>query len=60
MELLDEMAGKRQHLNALETGILAACIAAAASGPLMGGSLTEFVAPSAAACKLPKACQVFH
>ncbi|CAB9521909.1 Putative calmodulin-like protein [Seminavis robusta] len=49
MEMLDELAGQKSQLNTLEATILAGCIAAAASGPLIGGSLTEFVAPSAAA-----------
>ena len=53
MELLDELAGQKQQLNSLEFGILTGCIAAAAAGPLTGGALTEFVAPSAAACKYP-------
>lgn len=49
MELLDEVAGQKQQLNVLEFSILSSCILAAAAAPLMGGSLTEFIAPSAAA-----------
>lgn len=48
--MLDEIAGKKQQLNALEVSILSGCILAAAAAPIMGGSLTEFIAPSAAAC----------
>ena len=51
MELLDDLAGKKQQLNALEVTILSSCIAAAAAGPILGGSITEFVAPASAARK---------
>ena len=50
MEILDEIAGQKQQLNALEFSLLSGCILAAAAAPIMGGSLTEFIAPSAAAC----------
>lgn len=50
MEILDDLAGQSQQLNALEFSILSGCILAAAAAPIMGGSLTEFIAPSAAAC----------
>ena len=48
--MLDEIAGQKQQLNVLEVSLLSGCILAAAAGPIMGGTLTEFIAPSAAAC----------
>lgn len=50
VEMLDEIAGQKQQLNALEVSLLSGCILAAAAAPIMGGTLTEFIAPSAAAC----------
>ena len=51
VELLDELAGKKQQLNVVEFAILTGCIAISAAAPLLGGTLTEFIAPSAAACE---------
>ena len=53
MQLLDNLAGQKPQLTALELFMLTASVTAAASGPwVMGGALTEFLAPTAAACKL--------
>lgn len=50
MQLLDKVAGQKPQLTALELTLLSASVAAAASGPwLVGGKLTEFLAPTAAA-----------
>lgn len=52
MQLLDKVAGQKPQLTALELTILTTSVAAAASGPwVLGGKLTEFLAPTAAACK---------
>lgn len=52
VQLLDKVAGQKPQLTALELTLLSASVAAAASGPwLVGGKLTEFLAPTAAACK---------
>jgi hypothetical protein len=51
MQLLDNMAGQQPQLTALELTLLSLAVGAAASGPfIMGGSLTEFLAPTSAAC----------
>lgn len=51
MQLLDNMAGQQPQLTALELTLLSAAVGAAASGPfIMGGALTEFLAPTSAAC----------
>lgn len=51
MQLLDDMAGKQPQLTALELTLLSLSVGAAASGPfIMGGALTEFLAPTSAAC----------
>lgn len=51
MQLLDNMAGQQPQLTALELTLLSLSVAAAASGPfIFGGALTEFVAPTSAAC----------
>jgi hypothetical protein len=53
VQLLDKAAGQKPQLTALELTLLSISVAAAASGPwLVGGKLTEFLAPAAAACKL--------
>jgi hypothetical protein len=53
VQLLDKVAGQKPQLTALELTLLSISVAAAASGPwLLGGKLTEFLAPTAAACKL--------
>eukprot|EP00980_Cylindrotheca_fusiformis_P031115 scaffold25830_cov162-Cylindrotheca_fusiformis.AAC.16 len=50
MQLLDNMAGQQPQLTALELSLLSLAVAAAASGPfVLGGVLTEFVAPTSAA-----------
>ena len=52
MQLLDNLAGQKPQLTALELFMLTSSVTAAASGPwIMGGTLTEFLAPTAAACK---------
>ena len=52
MQLLDNMAGQQAQLTALELTLLSLSVGAAASGPfLFGGKLTEFLAPTSAACK---------
>ena len=52
MQLLDNMAGQQAQLTALELTLLSLSVGAAASGPfLLGGKLTEFLAPTSAACK---------
>lgn len=51
VQLLDVIAGEKPQLSALEFSLLATAVVSAASGPLLplGNSLTEFLAPSAAA-----------
>lgn len=52
VQLLDNLAGQKPQLRGLELFMLSASVAAAASGPwILGGKLTEFLAPTAAACK---------
>jgi hypothetical protein len=52
VQLLDNLAGQKPQLTALELLMLSASVAAAASGPwILGGKLTEFLAPTAAACR---------
>ena len=51
--MLDVLAGQRPQLTALEFALLSMTVVSAASGPLiLNGALTEFLAPTAAACKL--------
>ena len=51
VQLLDNLAGQKPQLTALELFMLSTSVAAAASGPwILGGKLTEFLAPTAAAC----------
>ena len=53
VQLLDNLAGQKPQLTSLELFMLSTSVAAAASGPwILGGKLTEFLAPTAAACKL--------
>ena len=53
VQLLDRMAGQKPQLTSLELILLSTSVMAAASGPwILGGTLTEFLAPTAAACKL--------
>jgi hypothetical protein len=50
MQLLDNLAGQRPQLSALEAVLLSAAVLSAAGGPLLlGGHITEFLAPFAAA-----------
>lgn len=50
MQLLDNLAGSKPQISLLESFLLTAAVFSAASGPvLMGGHITEFLAPSAAA-----------
>ncbi|KAL3934877.1 MAG: hypothetical protein SGARI_003200 [Bacillariaceae sp.] len=50
MQLLDKLAGQKPQLTGLELLVLSTSVAAAASGPwILGGKLTEFLAPTAAA-----------
>jgi len=51
VQLLDFIAGEKPQLSALEFSLLTAAVFSAAGGPLLplGGSITEFLAPSAAA-----------
>lgn len=50
MQLLDNLAGQRPQLSFLEAVLLTSAVASAAGGPLfLGGQITEFLAPSAAA-----------
>lgn len=52
MQLLDNLAGQRPQLTALELLLLSASVTAASSSPwIMGGRLTEVLPPTAAACK---------
>jgi hypothetical protein len=52
VQILDRLAGQKPQLTALEITMLSTSVFAAASGPwFLGGSLTRFVAPTAAACK---------
>ena len=52
MQLLDNLAGQKPQLSALELVMLSASVAAASSSPwIMGGKLTEVLPPTAAACK---------
>lgn len=52
VQLLDNLAGQKPQLTALELFMLSTSVAAAASGPwILGGKLTEFLAPTAAACE---------
>lgn len=49
---LDTVAGQRAQLSGLELVMLSACVLAAGSGPLLlGGHITEFLAPASAACE---------
>ncbi len=53
MQLLDNLAGQKPQLTALELLLLSASVTAASSSPwIMGGKLTEVLPPTAAACKL--------
>ena len=53
VQMLDVLAGQRPQLTALEFALLSMTVVSAASGPLiLNGALTEFLAPTAAACKL--------
>ena len=50
MQFLDLVAGQRPQLSFLEASLLSLAVLSAASGPLLlGGKITEFLAPSAAA-----------
>ena len=50
MQFLDRIAGQRPQLSVLEASLLSFAVLSAASGPLLlGGKITEFLAPSAAA-----------
>ena len=52
VQLLDKVAGQKPQLTLLELTLLSTSVFAAASGPfIFGGKLTEFMAPTAAACK---------
>jgi hypothetical protein len=52
MQLLDNLAGQKPQLTALELFMLSASVTAASSSPwIMGGKLTEVLPPTAAACK---------
>ena len=52
MQLLDNLAGQKPQLTALELIMLSASVTAASSSPwIMGGQLTEVLPPTAAACK---------
>ena len=52
MQLLDNLAGQKPQLTALELLLLSASVTAASSSPwIMGGKLTEVLPPTAAACK---------
>lgn len=50
MQLLDNLAGEANQLSALELGVLTSAVLTAASSPVvLGGRLTGFLAPAAAA-----------
>lgn len=49
MQFLDVIAGEKPQLSVLEFSLLAGAVVSAASGPLLPGGLTHFLAPSAAA-----------
>lgn len=52
MQMLDDQAGQQAQLTKLELIMLSLSVTAAASGPfILGGELTEFLAPTSAACK---------
>ena len=52
VQLLDNLAGMKPQLSALELSLLCLSVFAAGSGPwILGGKLTNFLAPTAAACK---------
>jgi hypothetical protein len=58
--MLDTLAGEKPQLTALEFSLLSLSVFAAGSGPwLLGGKLTEFLAPTAAACKCPNLLLVY-
>ena len=55
VQILDTLADEKPQLTALEFSLLSLSVFAAGSGPwLLGGKLTEFLAPTAAACKCPR------
>jgi hypothetical protein len=59
--MLDTLAGEKPQLTALEFSLLSLSDFAAGSGPwLLGGKLTEFLVPTAAAvCKCPRLLLVY-
>jgi hypothetical protein len=51
VQFLDISTGQRPQLSALELAALSLSVIAAGSGPLLlGGKITEFLAPASAAC----------
>lgn len=49
---LDNVAGQKAQLSVLELAMLSASVFAAGSGPLLlGGHITQFLAPASAACE---------
>ena len=52
MQLLDNLAGQKTQLTAIELALLSLSVFASSSSPwILGGTLTEFLPPVAAACK---------
>ena len=59
VQMLDNLAGQKPQLTGLELTLLSLSVSAAASGPfILGGRLTEVLAPTSAACKsiMKKVC----
>ena len=53
VQLLDRLVVQKPQLSVVELTLLSMSVLAASSSPLiLGGSAMEFLAPSAAACKL--------
>jgi hypothetical protein len=60
VQILDTLADEQPQLTGLEFTLLSLSVFAAGSGPwLLGGKLTEFLAPTAAACKCPRFLVVY-
>ena len=59
MQLLDNLAGQKPQLTALELVLLSASVTAASSSPwILGGRLTEVLPPAAAACELQRSFEL--
>ena len=59
MQLLDNLAGQKPQLTALELVLLSVSVTAASSSPwILGGRLTEVLPPAAAACELQRSFEL--